>query len=51
MRNTISQHLRNVESELKKMALYFPAMAGEKELRFINGNFRAQGYQGSTFNK
>ena len=51
MRNTISQHLRNVEGEVRKMALYFPSMAGEKALRFINGNFRAQGYQGATFNK
>lgn len=51
MRNTISQYLRNAEGEVKKMALYFPSMAGEKALRFINGNFRAQGYQGNSFNK
>lgn len=27
----------------------FPAQAGDTALRFINGNFRAQGWQGSTF--
>lgn len=51
MQNSISQSLRNVEGEVKKMAMYFPAMAGDKALRFINGNFRAQGFQGAGFNK
>lgn len=27
----------------------FPSQAGDTALRFINGNFRAQGWQGSTF--
>lgn len=49
MQKSISQSLRDVEGEVKKMAMYFPAMAGEKGLRFINGNFRAQGYQGMGF--
>lgn len=29
----------------------FPTMAGNTTLRFIDGNFRAQGYQGATFKK
>ena len=29
----------------------FPRMAGAKILRFIDGNFRAQGWQGSTFQR
>jgi hypothetical protein len=51
MQKSISQSLRDVEGEVKKMAMYFPAMAGEKGLRFVNGNFRAQGYQGMGFKK
>jgi hypothetical protein len=31
--------------------LYFPVRAGEIALRFINGNFRAQGWQGQTFQR
>lgn len=29
----------------------FPAVAGDISLRFINGNFRAQGFQAKTFKK
>ena len=29
----------------------FPAQAGNAAIRFINGNFRAQGWQGRTFQK
>lgn len=29
----------------------FPAMAGRKTLRFIEGNFRAQGFQGARFQR
>lgn len=35
---------------LKDYAAYeFPKMAGRKALRFIDGNFRAQGWQGAGF--
>ncbi|WP_312394720.1 hypothetical protein [Chryseobacterium sp.] len=29
----------------------FPSKAGQIALRFVNGNFRAQGFQGSSFKK
>lgn len=39
-------------AELKNYATsQFPTKAGNITLRFINGNFRAQGFQGNTFKK
>lgn len=38
--------------EIKNYALSsFPSKAGNIALRFINGNFRAQGFQGQTFER
>lgn len=38
--------------EVEKFANnYFPSMAGNVALRFINGNFRAGGFQGASFKK
>lgn len=40
--------LQNKALEVERYAtLEFPNMAGNITLRFINGNFRAQGFQGS----
>jgi phage gpG-like protein len=42
--------LQKAYNELKKYVVQeFPRNAGEKSLRFINGNFRAQGWQGNAF--
>ncbi|WP_234111763.1 hypothetical protein [Chryseobacterium sp. R2A-55] len=39
-------------SELRTYAeTRFPSKAGNIALRFVNGNFRAQGFQGTTFKK
>lgn len=39
-------------AELKNYAVNrFPTKAGNIALRFVNGNFRAQGFQGTTFKK
>ena len=47
-----SQSLRKKEAELKNYATSrFPSKAGNIALRFVNGNFRAQGFQGSTFKR
>ena len=44
--------LQNKSLEVERYAtLEFPNMAGNITLRFINGNFRAQGFQGTTFKK
>nr|DAD65302.1 MAG TPA: tail morphogenesis protein [Myoviridae sp. ctOoC8] len=44
--------LQNKALEIERYAiLEFPNMAGNITLRFINGNFRAQGFQGTTFKK
>lgn len=44
--------LRRMSRQLEQYALHvFPAMAGRKTLRFINGNFRAQGWQGASFRR
>ena len=44
--------LQNKALEVERYAmLEFPNMAGNITLRFINGNFRAQGFQGTTFKK
>lgn len=44
-----------IERNAKEIATYamtrFPSEAGNTALRFINGNFRAQGYQGRTFQR
>lgn len=38
--------------EVERYAItLFPSKAGDTALRFINGNFRAQGYQGSVFKR
>lgn len=44
-----------VKQYAKEIKLYvntrFPSAAGDTALRFINGNFRAQGWQGASFSK
>jgi phage gpG-like protein len=44
---------RLINRKAKEVKAYvttrFPAQAGDTALRFINGNFRAQGWQGATF--
>ncbi len=46
---------RTLQLKSKEVQAYamlkFPTMAGNKVLRFIDGNFRAQGFQGSTFKR
>lgn len=47
-----SRIVRRKGEELKNYAVNrFPTKAGNIALRFVNGNFRAQGFQGSTFKK
>ena len=45
--------VKQIEKCAKQIETYantrFPAEAGDTALRFINGNFRAQGWQGTTF--
>lgn len=44
--------VRQKAQELQKYAqLEFPTEAGNTALRFIDGNFRAQGWQGSSFQR
>lgn len=44
--------LKQKAIRLKNYAMnYFPSQAGNIALRFINGNFRAQGFQGKVFAK
>jgi phage gpG-like protein len=44
--------LQKKATEIKQYAnTKFPSTAGNITLRFVNGNFRAQGFQGSTFKK
>lgn len=44
--------LRRKTRELERYVMNeFPAKAGRKILRFINGNFRAQGWQGDSFQR
>lgn len=44
--------LKKSEAEVRRYATSrFPSVAGDTALRFINGNFRAQGYQGQRFKK
>ncbi|MDD2633948.1 MAG: hypothetical protein PHW82_00445 [Bacteroidales bacterium] len=49
------QFLADIDKKAKLIANYannrFPAEAGNTSLRFINGNFRAQGWQGRSFQK
>ncbi len=46
------QKLIENANEIKAYATNrFPTKAGDTALRFINGNFRAQGFQGRTFQK
>lgn len=44
-----------LQRQQKKLKAYvynlFPGMAARKTLRFIDGNFRAQGWQGQTFQR
>lgn len=45
-------HLKSREAAVKRYAqTRFPSVAGNTALRFVNGNFRAQGYQGQRFKK
>lgn len=49
---SFNAELRRKTKELEQYALTeFPGMAGRKILRFINGNFRAQGWQGAGFQR
>ena len=44
------KNLQDKANEIKKYANnQFPTVAGNIALRFINGNFRAQGFQGASF--
>lgn len=46
------RYIKRKAEELRKYAeLEFPTEAGNTALRFIDGNFRAQGYQGQTFKR
>ena len=48
--NNFSAKVRRQAAELERYVnAVFPGMAGNKTLRFIDGNFRAQGWQGATF--
>jgi hypothetical protein len=48
--NAFNHSIREKEGLLRKyVVLTFPGRAGNMTLRFINGNFRAQGWQGATF--
>ncbi len=48
----LSKQIEKKASELKNYATTrFPSKAGNIALRFINGNFRAQGFQGNTFKR
>ena len=50
---TPEQFSRLIQTKAKEINSYvinrFPTEAGDVAIRFINGNFRAQGWQGSTF--
>jgi len=47
-----SKAVEKKAAELKNYAINrFPTKAGNIALRFVNGNFRAQGFQGSTFKR
>ncbi len=47
-----SKIVQKKATELKNYAVNrFPTKAGNIALRFVNGNFRAQGFQGSTFKR
>ncbi|TDX86192.1 hypothetical protein [Epilithonimonas xixisoli] len=47
-----SKEVQKKANELKAYAEnQFPRKAGNIALRFVNGNFRAQGFQGSSFKK
>lgn len=46
------RYIQQKAQEIKKYAeLQFPTEAGNTALRFIDGNFRAQGWQGQTFKR
>ena len=44
---------RDIRKKAQELKIYsetrFPSKAGNVALRFVNGNFRAQGFKGSTF--
>jgi len=46
--NLIRRKAQDIEAYVNTR---FPAQAGDTALRFINGNFRAQGHQGATFKR
>jgi phage gpG-like protein len=48
-RNNITTQLTALESEINRLKAGFASKAGDIALRFIDGNFKAQGYQGTTF--
>ena len=48
--NELPEELRRKAAKLQQYAMYrFPREAGQKTLRFINLNFRAQGYAGNGY--
>lgn len=50
--NEFSREVRKKAHELRVYTeSYFPSKAAKVALRFINGNFRAQGFQGVSFQK
>jgi phage gpG-like protein len=49
MGNAITNKLKLTENEFKARFLSLPSRMGDIALRFIDGNFRAQGYQGTSF--
>ncbi|MBN8834583.1 MAG: hypothetical protein ABS68_00180 [Niastella sp. SCN 39-18] len=52
MKNLISDGLIKKTNELKQYMHYqWPKNVGQMAVRFVNGNFRAQGWQGSSFQK
>jgi phage gpG-like protein len=51
MQNNFTGKLNDLERKAKMLLLTFPSKAGDITLRFIDGNFKAQGFQGITFMK
>jgi phage gpG-like protein len=49
--NEITGQLKSMEAKAQTLLYSFPQKAGDIALRFIDGNFKAQGYQGASFVK
>lgn len=50
--NKFPAHIKRMAQKIERYATTeFPGMAVNKTLRFIDGNFRAQGFQGRTFER